>query len=72
MRLRYAAPAAGLLALAAIAAHAQPTFNPVETRTRIDALIRDSGADVAVAFRALDGRDELLIEPESSFTPRAR
>ena len=30
-------------------------------------LIRKSGADVAVAFRTLDGRDELLIQPDVPF-----
>lgn len=30
-------------------------------------LIRNSGADVAVAFRTLDGRDELLIQPDVAF-----
>lgn len=33
----------------------------------IQRLITASGADVAVAFRTLDGRDELLIEPDVSF-----
>ena len=36
-------------------------------RVRIDALIAASGADVAVAFRTLDGRDELLIKPDLEF-----
>ena len=30
-------------------------------------LIKKSGADVAVAFRTLDGRDELLIQPDVPF-----
>src|SRR5580765_7618407 len=33
----------------------------------IHALIDKSGADVAVAFRTLDGRDELLIQPDVAF-----
>jgi len=33
----------------------------------IHALIDESGADVAVAFRTLDGRDELLIQPDVVF-----
>lgn len=33
----------------------------------IATLIADSGADVAVAMRSLDGRDELLIQPDVSF-----
>lgn len=36
-------------------------------RAQIDALIKKSGADVAVAFRTLDGRDELLIQPDVEF-----
>jgi len=36
-------------------------------RAQIDALIKKSGADVAVAFRSLDGRDELLIQPDVEF-----
>ncbi len=35
--------------------------------TEIRALIEQSGAEVAVAFQTLDGRDGLLIEPEESF-----
>ena len=33
----------------------------------IEALIRKSGADVAVAFRTLDGRDSLLIQPDVEY-----
>src|SRR3954468_11080107 len=33
----------------------------------IQRLIAASGADVAVAFRTLDGRDELLIQPDVTF-----
>jgi beta-lactamase class A len=36
-------------------------------REEIETLIRTSGADVAVAFRTLDGRDELLIQPDVDF-----
>ena len=36
-------------------------------RYRIEQLITASGADVAVAFRTLDGRDELLIQPDMEF-----
>jgi beta-lactamase class A len=35
--------------------------------TTIDALIEKSGADVAVVFRALDGRDQLSINADESF-----
>jgi beta-lactamase class A len=33
----------------------------------IQALIKKSGADVAVAFRTLDGRDEFFIQPDVAF-----
>jgi len=33
----------------------------------IQALIKKSGADVALAFRTLDRRDELFIQPDASF-----
>ena len=36
-------------------------------RARIEALIKASGADVAVAFRTIDGRDELLVQPDVEF-----
>jgi beta-lactamase class A len=36
-------------------------------RGRIAALAAADGADVAVAFRTLDGRDELLIQPDVEF-----
>jgi beta-lactamase class A len=38
-----------------------------EVTTGIQRLIAASGADVAVAFRTLDGRDELLIQPDVPF-----
>jgi beta-lactamase class A len=56
-----------LLALAAAAPDATAAFNPAEARAAIERLIRASGADVAVAFRTLDGRDELLIQPDVAF-----
>src|SRR5437899_2854330 len=36
-------------------------------RADVERLIADSGADVAVAFRTLDGRDKLLIQPDVVF-----
>src|SRR5512143_2883100 len=36
-------------------------------RARIERLIANSGADVAVAFRTLDGADELLIASDVEF-----
>src|SRR5665213_2119909 len=67
MRMRYLWAAAALLALARVGATAAPTLNAVDARGEIDRLIRASGADVAVAFRTLDGRDELLIQPDTDF-----
>ncbi len=36
-------------------------------RTEVERLIASSGADVAIAFRTLDGRDELLMRPDVEF-----
>lgn len=36
-------------------------------QAEVERLIRASGADVAVAFRTLDGKDELLIQPDLVF-----
>jgi beta-lactamase class A len=38
-----------------------------DVRTQIESLIAKSAAEVAVAFRTLDGRDELLINPDVDF-----
>ena len=38
-----------------------------DVTVEIQRLIMASGADVAVAFRTLDGRDELLIQPDITF-----
>ena len=35
--------------------------------TRVREIIAASGAEVAVAFRTLDGRSELLIDPDKPF-----
>lgn len=40
---------------------------PSTLETRVRALIEKSGAEVAVAFRTLDGRSELLIDPDKPF-----
>lgn len=50
--------------LVAVLVQAQPTAS-VEPRVR--ALIAESGAEVAVAFRMLDGSGELLIEADETF-----
>ncbi|CAN5533750.1 N/A [soil metagenome] len=47
------------------------TSLPGQPSTDVEAglrrLIADSGAEVAVAFRTLDGRDEVLIDPDKPF-----
>ena len=44
-----------------------PGVRELSARAALEQLIRDSGADVAVAFRTLDGRQELLIQPDVEF-----
>ena len=51
----------GVMAIAA------PLAPPDDPRAEIDELIRKSGADVAVAFRTLDGRESLLIQPDVEY-----
>jgi beta-lactamase class A len=36
-------------------------------RAEVEKLIRDSGADVAVVFRTLDGKQEMMIQPDVAF-----
>src|SRR6185436_659211 len=43
---------------------ARPSFDP---SSEIAALIRTSGADVAVAYRMLDGGDELFVQPDVEY-----
>src|SRR6187549_474051 len=38
-----------------------------DLKARVQELIESSGAEVAVAFRTLDGRNELWIEPDKPF-----
>jgi beta-lactamase class A len=57
----------GLLLAAALAAPLHLRAGELTARAEIERLIAASGADVAVAFRALDGRDELLIQPDVEF-----
>ncbi len=40
---------------------------PASLGARIADIVGPSGAEVAVAFRPIDGRDELLIDPDKSF-----
>lgn len=56
-------PAFLCLLLSAVAGQAAA---PPGLRDRVQKLITDSGAEVAVAFRTLDGRYELLIDPDRS------
>jgi len=44
-----------------------PGVRELPARPAVEQLIQDSGADVAVAFRTLDGRQELLIQPDVEF-----
>ena len=57
-----------LLAFAVTAGAASPaaTLDPA-ARARVEALVKASGADVAVAFRTLDGREEWLLRADESF-----
>ena len=61
MRLLSAAMLVGLLGVGA------PARSDRSVRGEIQRLISASGADVAVAFRMLDGTDELLIAPDVAF-----
>ena len=51
-----------LLVAALVAGQISPTLE-----TKVRALIAASGAEVAVAYRTLDGKSELLIDPDKSF-----
>lgn len=55
---------AALLALCCAAAPCRAGELPRETRQAIDVLIAESGAEVSVALRTLDRKQELLIEPD--------
>jgi beta-lactamase class A len=55
----------GLLLASALAS--QAASPPATLESRVRALISASGAEVAVAFRTLDGRSELLIDPDKPF-----
>ncbi len=57
----------GIVALVTAAVLAVSAWSRPDVRARIEALIGKSGADVAVAFRTLDGRDELLIQPDVDY-----
>jgi beta-lactamase class A len=55
----------GLLLASALTSQASSA--PATLESRVRALIAASGAEVAVAFRTLDGRRELLIDPDKPF-----
>lgn len=55
------------LLLAATLATLAPAQAPASLETDVRRLIDASGAEVAVAFRTLDGRDELLIDVDTVF-----
>jgi beta-lactamase class A len=44
-----------------------PSSGNALLRDRVMAIIANSGAEVAVAFRTLDGREELLLDPDTAF-----
>lgn len=54
-----------LLVWTLIAPLAAPVSQDLDAEVR--RLIKESGAEVAVAYRTLDGRDELLIDPDGAF-----
>jgi beta-lactamase class A len=61
-------PAVVLLSALALASAAAPNLSAQDTlRTGVEAIVAQSGADVAVAYRTLDGRDELLIDEDDVF-----
>ena len=60
-------PFFAVLAVLALALVSASTRDLSAVRSQIDALIQESGADVAVAFRTVDGRDELLIQPDVEY-----
>jgi beta-lactamase class A len=61
------------LAVGAAGCGPRPRTQPVKERAAVESVIRESGADVAVAFRTIDGRAgtpprlELLIQPDVAF-----
>ncbi len=58
-----------LLSAALFLAMPQPAVarQPSTLEAEVRAIIAGSGAEVAVAFRTVDGRDELLIDPDKVF-----
>jgi beta-lactamase class A len=58
---------AAALAAAVVGAANPPDTSAPGTRARVESLIRNSGADVAVAYRTLDGRESILIQPDVEY-----
>jgi len=56
-----------LMLLVAEAARAQGGGPPTPLRDRVERLIRTSGAEVAVAFATLDGRESLMVNEDVEF-----
>src|SRR5436190_12452434 len=50
-----------------LALTSQSAVEPAGLRERVVSLVKGSGAEVAIAFRTLDGRNELLIDPDKAF-----
>jgi len=55
------------LGLGLLSAPARAKSKFAKVRGRVESEIQSSAADVAVAFRTLDGRHEVLIQPDLSF-----
>jgi beta-lactamase class A len=60
------------VAVVALATHGAVEADPrdkasVDSRARVESLIRKSGADVAVAYRTLDGRQAMFIQPDVEY-----
>jgi beta-lactamase class A len=51
----------------ALVSGSSPRTSELVPRAEVERLIAASGADVAVAFRTLDGKQELLIQPDAVF-----
>ena len=63
--LGIAAAVAAVIGGAARVATSDPSAGGL--RSRVESLIRKSGADVAVAYRTLDGGEAMLIQPDVEF-----
>jgi beta-lactamase class A len=59
--------AAALMAAVAIPAAQKPSSNPSKLEKKLRSIVAASGAEVAVAFATLDGRTQVLIDPDKPF-----